>query len=200
MATRLRRAAARPQGGCVEPGADSRSLRARRRRGGPGRPARPGPRARCRRCGWREVEIISMLMPVGGEGLEGRGGHAGVRLHAGADEADPGDAVVAGDAGGADLGRQRRGDLLARRRGPRAGTVKEMSVTPWSDVFCTIMSTLTSASARSRNSRAAMPGWSGTPVDGDLGLRRVVHDGRDDGLLHGRILLLHPGAGLPGER
>jgi hypothetical protein len=43
------------------------------------------------------------------------------------------------------------------------GTVKEMSVTPWSDVFCTIMSTLTSRSASARNRRAAMPGRSGTP-------------------------------------
>ena len=39
-----------------------------------------------------------------------------------------------------------------------------MSVTPWSETFCTIMSTLTSRSASSRNSRAAMPGWSGTPL------------------------------------
>ena len=39
-----------------------------------------------------------------------------------------------------------------------------MSVMPWSDTFCTIMSTFTSMSARRRNSRAAMPGWSGTPV------------------------------------
>ena len=39
-----------------------------------------------------------------------------------------------------------------------------MSVTPPSDTFCTIMSTLTSASARDRNSVAATPGRSGTPV------------------------------------
>src|SRR5262245_23250890 len=43
------------------------------------------------------------------------------------------------------------------------GTVNEMSVTPWSDTFCTIMSTLTPTSASSRNRRAAMPGLSGTP-------------------------------------
>ena len=44
------------------------------------------------------------------------------------------------------------------------GTVKEMSVVPCSDMFCTIMSTLTVRSARARNRRAAMPGRSGTPV------------------------------------
>ncbi len=43
------------------------------------------------------------------------------------------------------------------------GTVKEMSVTPPSDTFCTIMSTLMSASASWRNSPAATPGRSGTP-------------------------------------
>ena len=41
-----------------------------------------------------EVEIISMLMPLAGQRLEHRGGDAGVRLHAGADEAHPGDAGV----------------------------------------------------------------------------------------------------------
>ena len=44
------------------------------------------------------------------------------------------------------------------------GTVKEMSVTPWSDTFCTIMSTFTPASASARNTVAAMPGRSGTCV------------------------------------
>ena len=39
-----------------------------------------------------------------------------------------------------------------------------MSVVPCSDVFCTMVSTLTARSARARNSRAAMPGLSGTPV------------------------------------
>src|SRR4051794_273980 len=43
------------------------------------------------------------------------------------------------------------------------GSVNEMSVCPAAETFCTIMSTLTPASARSRNTRAAMPGWSGTP-------------------------------------
>ena len=44
------------------------------------------------------------------------------------------------------------------------GTVKEMSVVPWTEVFWTIMSTLIDRSARGRNSLAAMPGRSGTPV------------------------------------
>ena len=35
---------------------------------------------------------------------------------------------------------------------------------PWSDTFCTIMSTFTSMSASAPEQRAAMPGWSGTPV------------------------------------
>ena len=39
-----------------------------------------------------------------------------------------------------------------------------MSVVPWREVFCTIMSTLTVRSARARNNRAAMPGRSSTPV------------------------------------
>ena len=95
-----------------------------------------------------EVEIISMLMPVAGQRLEDRGGHARVRLHARPDEAHPRDVA------------RRCVTPLAPRSPPRAlaviswlsarsswGTVKEMSVTPCSDVFCTIMSTLTSASA-----------------------------------------------------
>ena len=45
-----------------------------------------------------------------------------------------------------------------------------------------------------------MPGWSGTPVTVTLASDVVVHDRRDDGLLHGRVLLVHPGARLPGER
>ena len=42
------------------------------------------------------------------------------------------------------------------------GRVKEMSVVPLTDVFCTIMSTFTPSSARARKRRAAMPGRSGT--------------------------------------
>ena len=42
------------------------------------------------------------------------------------------------------------------------GTVNEMSVWPAVDTFCTIMSTLTPASARSRKTVAATPGRSGT--------------------------------------
>ena len=43
------------------------------------------------------------------------------------------------------------------------GTVKEMSVLPASDVFCTIRSTLMASSARERKIWAAMPGRSSTP-------------------------------------
>ncbi len=42
------------------------------------------------------------------------------------------------------------------------GMVKEMSVKPSVETFCSIMSTLTLSSASARNSRAAMPGRSGT--------------------------------------
>jgi len=51
----------------------------------------------------------------------------------------------------------------ARVRSSR-GTVKEMSVWPALDTFCTIMSTFTDSSARVRNSLAAIPGRSGTRV------------------------------------
>src|SRR5213078_4018025 len=44
------------------------------------------------------------------------------------------------------------------------GTVKEMSVWPRVETFCTIMSTLTDLSDSERNSLAAIPGRSGTPV------------------------------------
>ena len=46
-------------------------------------------------------------------------------------------------------------------KSPR-GTVKEMSVTPSADTFCTIMSTSISMSAMRRNTAAATPGLSGT--------------------------------------
>ena len=53
----------------------------------------------------------------------------------------------------------------ARQRSSSSwGTVNEMSVTPWSEVFWTIMSTFTSRSASARNTRAATPGRSGTPA------------------------------------
>ena len=49
---------------------------------------------------------------------------------------------------GADLvGEQAAVTSTAGGAGRSCGTVNEMSVTPWSDTFCTIMSTLTSRSA-----------------------------------------------------
>jgi hypothetical protein len=42
------------------------------------------------------------------------------------------------------------------------GTVKEMSVFPFVETFCTIMSTLIPSSERTRNTRPAIPGRSGT--------------------------------------
>ena len=44
-----------------------------------------------------------------------------------------------------------------------SGKVKEMSVVPSMDVFCTIMSTLTFACANDSNNNADTPGRSGTP-------------------------------------
>ena len=55
----------------------------------------------------------------------------------------------------------RRLDATARSA---VGTVNEMSVVPCADVFCTIMSTLIDLSASARNSLAATPGRSGTPL------------------------------------
>ena len=111
-----------------------------------------------------EVEIISMLMPAPARVSNMVADTPGWLRMPGAHERHLGDAVVAGDVPGADLRRERPEPPRCWRRGPTSGTVKEMSVVPCSDVFCTIMSTLTSRSARARNSRAAMPGRSGTPV------------------------------------
>ena len=79
-----------------------------------------------------DVEIISMLMPSSASVSNIGGGHAGVRLHAGADRATPWrcrrrSATLVG----ADLGGERPGDARRRRPGRSWGTVKEMSVCPW---------------------------------------------------------------------
>ena len=68
-----------------------------------------------------EVEIISMLMPCGGQRLEGQGGDPGMRLHAGPDERDPGHVGVAVDPGRPELGDESLADLGADRRGRRRG-------------------------------------------------------------------------------
>ncbi len=133
-----------------------------------------------------------------GQDLEHRGGHAGVGLHAGADQRHLGDGVVGQHLAGSELGARAPAHLEPDGQ-VGSGTVNEMSVVPCSDVFCTIMSTLTLRSARARNSAAATPGWSGTPVTVTLASELSWVDGRDDGLLHGRVLLDDPGARLPRE-
>ena len=68
------------------------------------------------RCGSVEVEIISMLTPLVGQGLEHRGGDARVGLHAGADERDLGRCRSSWrHAAGADLG----GHVAGRPSRPR---------------------------------------------------------------------------------
>ena len=100
---------------------------------------------------------------LGGEGLEHRGRHARVRLHACADEADARDAAVARHPAGADL----RTPALAVTPGSAArsscGTVKEMSVTPWSRHVLHDHVDVDVGVGQRRNRRAAMPGRSGTP-------------------------------------
>ena len=178
----------------------ARSSASRTPRAGRGPPARP-PRSRTmHEIRMVEVEIMSMLMPLGGERLEHGGGHPGVGLHAGARRGRPGRRRRRdGHAGRPELLREPLGRPRPQRSRSILATVKEMSVVPCSDVFCTIMSTLTDRSARSRKSVAATPGPVGHAGDGDLGLRRVVGDRGDDGLLHRRILLYDPGPRLPGE-
>ena len=64
------------------------------------------------------------------------------------------------------------------------GTVNEMSVWPAVETFCTIMSTLTPASASVAEHRGRDAGPVGHLLDRDLGLRGVVRDAGDDRLLH----------------
>jgi hypothetical protein len=63
-----------------------------------------------------------------------------------------------------DFGPSRR--ALDRYRDARGvvSTVNELSVVPCTDVFCMIMSTLIDLSAKARNSLAAIPGRSRTPL------------------------------------
>ena len=77
----------------------------------------------------------------------------------------------------------------ARARSPRA-TVKVRSVLrPSSDTFCTIMSTLTPASASGPKIAAAMPGWSRNPVQRDLRLVARIGDAGDGFLFHDIFLV-----------
>ena len=64
------------------------------------------------------------------------------------------------------------------------GIVKLMSVVPSVDVFCTIMSTLTLASASGSKSAADTPGLVGHTEHGDLGLGHVGDDTGDDRIFH----------------
>ena len=176
-----------------------RATPSQKRCGAPGRLVRPRSPARCRRSGSTRCEIISMLMPAfarTSKVVAATPGFVFIPAPTRLTRAIPASVLTAV----APISPARARVISSPVARSSWGSVKEMSVTPWSDTFCTIMSTFTSSSARRRNSRAAMPGWSGTPLTVTLASERVVHDGRDDGLLHGRILLLDPGAGLPGER
>ena len=149
-----------------------------------------------------DVLIISMLMPSVASTSNILAAMPGLRLHARADERDPADVLV-GAVAASPRSRRRSSPCTtrARERSVR-GTVNEMSVWPAVDTFCTIMSTLTPASASARNNVAATPGRSGTCSIVTLASRRVVRDARDDRLLHRchrRILLGDPGARRPGE-
>ena len=165
--------------------------------------ARPPRRARPRTTHEMRIERRRDHLDVDagvGEGLEHGGGHAGMASSCRRPiERHLGDAVVGGDL------RRRRsraralGHLEADVARSSSGTVKEMSVVPCSEVFCTIMSTLTERSARARNRRAAMPGRSGTPVTVTLASEVSWVTAVTIGLLHGRILLDDPGARLPRE-
>ena len=149
-----------------------------------------------------DVLIISMLMPSVGEHLEHLGRDAGVRLHARADERDPADALVGAEARWPRSRRRSSPCTPSARERSARGTVNEMSVWPAVETFCTIMSTLTPASASARNHVAATPGRSGTCSIVTLASDDVVRDAGDDRLLHRchrRVLLGDPGAGRPGE-
>ena len=130
--------------------------------------------------------------------LEHGGGHAGVAAHPRADERHLGDAVVGQDLARADLGRQGPGHLeaggevgLGDGEGDVGRAVQRHVLHDDVDVDGTV------------GQRPEQPGRDaglvGDTGHGHLGLGRVVGDGGDDGLLHGRVLLDDPGAGLPGE-
>ena len=105
-----------------------------------------------------------MLMPGVGQGLEHGRGRRRDGFASRPDQQRPSaDVIVGDDRDGAELGDELLGHFEAAVRSVR-GTVKEMSVVPWCEVFWTIMSTLIARSARPLNTEAAMPGWSGTPV------------------------------------
>ena len=53
------------------------------------------------------------------------------------------------------------------------------------------MSTLIAASASALKMRAATPGWSGTPTQGDLGLVLVERDAADDDVFHALGFFFH---------
>ena len=143
-----------------------------------------------------DVEIISMLMPWARQRLEDLGGHAGVRLHARADDAHPGDGVVGRDVAGAQLADAGPGHghgllgLVAGHRERDVGVALERRVLhDHVDVDVLV------------GQRPEQPAGDARPVghagQRHLGLVGVVGDGGDDRLLHGGLL---GGVGVEDER
>ena len=110
-----------------------------------------------------EVEIISMLMPLAARVSKVRAVTPGcVFMPAPTSETratSPSLVTPVAPSSGTSASQT---SVLTARSGP--GTVKEMSVVPCTEVFCTIMSTLTFRSARPGRGGRPGPGRSGTPV------------------------------------
>ena len=135
-----------------------------------------------------DVEIISMLTPLGGERLEHLRGDARVASSCPAPTSDTRPIVVVeARAAGLDLDDDLV-DHFSARPSSSFGTVNEMSVWPSVDTFCTIMSTFTRLVGQRAEHRGRDAGPVGHPDDRDLGLGGVVRDTRDDRLLHRRVL------------
>ncbi len=97
-----------------------------------------------------------------GDGLEHRGGNAGVGAHAQADDRDLGDLGIVGNAAAPISWAAAVAARRVSARSPRA-MVKLTSVAPAVATFWTIMSTTMLARAMVSKSRWTTPGRSGTP-------------------------------------
>ena len=86
-----------------------------------------------------------------------------MRAHADADDAELGDAVALDDLSGSDLLDGWIEDVAELVSSSRF-MVKEMSVVPLTETFCTMTSMMTLASAKAVKIREAIPGRSGTLV------------------------------------
>jgi hypothetical protein len=134
-----------------------------------------------------------------GQGLEHRGRHAGVRPHAGPDDAHPGDVRIGVDADRPNLRHQLAG-LLERPLDfvPGDGE-RDVGDTLRRDVLDDEVHVDVVVGQRPKE-RAGHAGAVRHAGDRHLGLRGVVRDGGDDGLFHVGFLLVDPRPLLPGER